>query len=122
MGVVPFSPPAMRDGELRASPLHGAVDTADHGLERGHYDVFVDADAEDVAAVGQAEFHVGNGTGIGTMAHGVFAVINDVEGEARFLAQGIAEAIDGAIADALDGFDGAIDGEFCGDRLGAVVA
>ena len=55
------------------------VYTADHGFERCHHDVLVDAYAEHCCAICHAEFHVGDCGCICTMAHGVFAVVDHVE-------------------------------------------
>ncbi len=111
--------PALKGGE--ESLAHSSINSADDGFQRRHDDVLVDAHAEDCPAVRQAQFHVGHSTGICAVAHGVFAIVDHVEGEAGFFAERITEAVDGAVALALDGFDVAVHRNLGGDGLLAVV-
>ena len=58
----------------------------------------------------EAQLDIGDGRGVGARAHGMLAIIGDIEVEAGLAPQRIDEAVDRPVAVALDG------------RLDAVVA
>ena len=58
----------------RELALQGAVHTTDHRFQRGHHDVLIDAHAKQRCAIRQPQLHISHRTGIGPVAHGVFAV------------------------------------------------
>ena len=69
----------MRAISARSVSFQCPIHAADYGFQTGHHDVFVDADAVESRAVGEAQIDIGDGGGVGAVAHGLFAVVADIK-------------------------------------------
>src|SRR5450830_539251 len=69
------------------------IDGRQHRLERGSHDIRIDAGAEQGGAVGQAQFDVAGGAGVGAGADRVLVVIHQLDVQAERIDKGVDRAV-----------------------------